>query len=592
MISKANPLTALWRYEIVERNSLICHLAKFSQVIAEMERSAEEHRSGEKSTSTAATVLQDGNDSGTAENFPRGGTAVASSACQKDDLPKPSGMAVVKGRKRYNRSKKAAEEALQKALEYMNSSSDTRSETDGLVKHQTSSHPREALRLASEALKEQGAMSCKEAKQKIPPAKGPMVMTPLPPKVSEPMCVLESRPKKIVKGAPYALQGAPVKRSDMSPLEATTGMLRSTDEAVRDYAALRLDASVAEVASALVAILETETSADVLRSALTNLAQHVVHSASVAATKLLQHADAGVRLDAARLVGSVLQHDGARLQLSRCAASDPDLHVRTEATVGLLAFDEETEEHVEIMHHEQPAERPHTPETDDTIHDKVGLSANIAMADPKDDVPPISDDLLDRLLDLPFDSGDPRRVLDAFESLNNRVLRGTARDKTVTSRAAIATTAFDSKRRVIPKIYDDGDDNQGKATAAQKDRLARPPDRKIRHLRDTASRRFDVGNSGHQSREQHSMLQTAAVYKAANVRACFTDPRTCEGDKNKVRRRTATRQQNLPCTEGDPMAPHASLPPERPISAEAGCAVEDHLPLSLTLSSSLPAITA
>lgn len=556
-----------------------------------MERSAEEHKSWDKSISKAAPVLQDGSDCSTAAVLQGEGTATVSTACQKDDLAKQTGMVIIKGRKRFSRSKKAADEALQMARAYINSSSETRSETDASEKHQTSTHPGEALRLAGEALKEQGSVSCKESKQKTPPAKGPMVMTPLPPKPSEPMCALESKPKKIVKGAPYALQGALARHSDVSPLEATISMLRSTDEAVRDYASLRLDASIADVASALVAILETETSADVLRSALTNLAQHVVHSAAAAATKLLHHADAGVRLDAAQLVGSVLRYDAARLQLSRCAASDPDSHVRMEAKVGLLAFDEEAEEHVEISHHAQPAERPHTSETDDAIHDKV-VHADFAIAETKDDVNPISDDLLDRLLDLPFDSGDPRRVLDAFVSVNNSALRGPARDKALTTRAT--ATVFDSQRRAIPKICDDGDDNQGKAPTALEDRFNRRPEKKIQQCRESASRRLDVVNTRHQHRERHSMLQTAAVYKAATVRVCFTDPRTCEGERTKLRRKTAAKHQKLPRTEGDSMAQptHVFLPPERPNSADAGSAAEDQSPISLALSSSLPAIIA
>ena len=80
-------------------------------------------------------------------------------------------------------------------------------------------------------------------------------------------------------------------------------MLESGEEMERAFAALKLPPT--EHKEALLRLLETEKSPEVLSSALTNLAMNAVTDASAAARKLLTHTNATVRDDAKRLLSMV-----------------------------------------------------------------------------------------------------------------------------------------------------------------------------------------------------------------------------------------------------------------------------------------------
>lgn len=125
--------------------------------------------------------------------------------------------------------------------------------------------------------------------------------------------------------------------------ELTSEMLLSHDEAERDYAAFRLDLTQAENRRAVTKLLESEASDDVLSSALINLARHgVCESAHAARRLLVSHSNPVVRLDAARLVGTVLRDPNSRDALAHAAKSaqaEQNEHLRREATIALWAID-------------------------------------------------------------------------------------------------------------------------------------------------------------------------------------------------------------------------------------------------------------
>ncbi|KAJ1448322.1 hypothetical protein M885DRAFT_539640 [Pelagophyceae sp. CCMP2097] len=115
--------------------------------------------------------------------------------------------------------------------------------------------------------------------------------------------------------------------------------LASAEEAERDHAAFSLAASRPDVARALIQLLATEKSPDVLASALSNLAMHEVGDAAPAARRLLRHRSPAVRIDALRLLGAALRDAESKPLISAMADDEAaPAAVRREARAALAAF--------------------------------------------------------------------------------------------------------------------------------------------------------------------------------------------------------------------------------------------------------------
>ncbi|KAJ8599076.1 hypothetical protein CTAYLR_007608 [Chrysophaeum taylorii] len=226
--------------------------------------------------------------------------------------------------------------------------------------------PEEALRLAREAL----AADANKPKKK--PTQQPAA---------------KMSPAAEKKGAPY---GITTKKAE-TRIDVRK-MLVSDDESEREYAVLAADASMA---AKLVEFLGTEKSADILCTTLIALARLKVADAAPAARSLLKHESASVRVDAARLLG-ILQNGESREDLTQAAKYDPDKDVRTEARCALLSLDNHQEEIVV----EPPPAPKKDPADDDAYAKCLRLTENLCGS--RKDVPAITDDLIDKLVEMPF----------------------------------------------------------------------------------------------------------------------------------------------------------------------------------------------